>query len=112
MLPETIGEDQEQLYDALGLIMQTHSRQQMQPLEDFIRQQATMLKQRTEFYKHRQLLDVLSSYSIVPRPATVHHDWMRSMRVNDTIMPRMDKAAANILQTQLWKLRDARNGML
>jgi hypothetical protein len=73
MLPETIGEDKEQLYHELGLIIQTLARRQMQPLDDLIRQSATMLKQRTEFYKHRQLLDMLSSYAIAPRPAIVHH---------------------------------------
>ena len=36
MLPETIGEDQEQLYHELGLIIQTLARQQMQPLDDRI----------------------------------------------------------------------------
>ena len=41
-LPETIGDDQEKLYHELGLIIQALTRKQVQPLDDLLRQSATM----------------------------------------------------------------------
>ena len=52
-LPETIGDDQEELYHELSLTIQALARKQVQPLENLLRQSATMLMQRNEFYKHR-----------------------------------------------------------
>jgi hypothetical protein len=59
MFPETvepIGEDQKQLYHELALNIQTLARQRTQPIDDLIRQSATMFKQQTKFYQHQQLL--------------------------------------------------------
>ena len=44
-LPETIGDDQEKLYHELGLIIQALARKQVQPLDNLLRQSATMLMQ-------------------------------------------------------------------
>ena len=70
-----------------------------------------MLMQRTEFYKHRQLLEMLSSYAAELRPALVQHDWKTRMRVTDNVMLSMEAGPANIFDNG-WKLRHTKNGML
>ncbi len=101
VLPETIGDHQEKLYHELGLIIQALTRKQVQPLDDLLRQSATMLMQRTEFYKHRQLLEMLSSYAVELRPSLEQHDWKTRMRVTDNVMLSMETGPANILDTGL-----------
>jgi hypothetical protein len=60
-----------------------------------------MLMQRNEFYKHRQLLEMLSSYVVELRPALEQHDWKTRMRVTDNVMLSMETGTANILDTGL-----------
>ncbi len=93
-LPETIGDDQEKLYHELGLTIQALARKQVQPLENLPRQSATMLMQRNEFNKHRQLLEMLSSYAVELRPSLEPHDWKTHVRVNDNVMLSMETGPA------------------
>ena len=101
VLPETIGDDQEKLYHELGLTIQALARKQVQPLENLLRQSAKMLMQRNEFYKHRQLLEMMSSYAVELRPSLEPHDWKTHVRVNDNVMLSMETGPANIPNTGL-----------